>query len=199
MKYNDRVDDADVKVTATGQIAAMYIRKQSIFTEKKIYPYVKEEDLRMDLIPKIRKLAVNQAGGTHVWKGMDDLEILRSANLYGVDRITGERGYNLAAVMLLGKDDVILDVAPAYVTDAIVRKVNIDRYDDREVVKTNLVESYDILMDFGKKHLMDKFYLEEGEQRKSLRNTILRELVGNVLAHREFTSSYMAILSNIYG
>lgn len=39
---------------------------------------------------------------------------------------------------------------------------------------------------------MDKFYLEEGEQRKNLRNTILRELVGNVLAHREFTSSYMA-------
>lgn len=31
----DRVDDADVKVTATSQIAAMYIRKQSIFTEKK--------------------------------------------------------------------------------------------------------------------------------------------------------------------
>ena len=50
----------------------MYIRKQSIFTEKKIYPYIKEEDLRMDLIPKIRKLAVNQAGGTHIWKGMDD-------------------------------------------------------------------------------------------------------------------------------
>ena len=85
----------------------------------------------MDLIPKIRKLAVNQAGGTHIWKGMDDLEILRSANLYGVDRITGERGYNLATVVLLGKDDVILDVASAYVTDAIVRKVNVDRYDDR--------------------------------------------------------------------
>lgn len=190
----DRVDDADVKVTATGQIAAMYIRKQSVFTEKKIYPYVKEEDLRMDLIPMIRKLAVNQEGGVHPWKQMDDLEILRSANLYGVDRVTGEQGYNLAAVMLFGKDDVILDVAPAYVTDAIVRKVNVDRYDDREVVKTNLIESYDRLMDFGKKHLMDKFYLEDGEQRKSLRNIILRELVGNVLIHREFTSSYMAKL-----
>ena len=31
----DRVDDADVKVTATGAIAQMYIRKQNIFTEKK--------------------------------------------------------------------------------------------------------------------------------------------------------------------
>ena len=34
----DRVDDADVRVTSTSQIAAMYIRKQNIFTEKKIYP-----------------------------------------------------------------------------------------------------------------------------------------------------------------
>ena len=39
----DRVDDADVKVTATGAIAQMYIRKQNIFTEKKIYPYAKLE------------------------------------------------------------------------------------------------------------------------------------------------------------
>lgn len=46
----DRVDDADVKVTATGAIAQMYIRKQNIFTEKKIYPYAKMEDLRLDLL-----------------------------------------------------------------------------------------------------------------------------------------------------
>ena len=45
----DRVDDADVKVTATAQIAQMYIRKQDIFTERKINPYVKMEDLRLDL------------------------------------------------------------------------------------------------------------------------------------------------------
>lgn len=36
----DRVDDADVKVTATSQIAAMYIRKQNVYTEKKILPYL---------------------------------------------------------------------------------------------------------------------------------------------------------------
>ena len=40
----DRVDDADVKVTATSQIAAMYIRKRNIFTEKKIYPFATMED-----------------------------------------------------------------------------------------------------------------------------------------------------------
>ena len=36
--------------------------------------------------------------------------------------MTGESGFNLAAVMLLGKDDVIADVAPAYVTDALLRR-----------------------------------------------------------------------------
>lgn len=40
--------------------------------------------------------------------------------------------------MLLGKDDVILNVAPAYVTDALVRKVNVDRYDDREIIMEEL-------------------------------------------------------------
>ncbi|MCM1537711.1 MAG: putative DNA binding domain-containing protein [bacterium] len=75
----DRVDDADVKVTATGAIAQMYIRKQNIFTEKKIYPYAKLEDLRLDLLSKIRILAQNHAGGTHPWKSMDDEELLKSA------------------------------------------------------------------------------------------------------------------------
>lgn len=187
----DRVDDADVKVTATGAIAQMYIRKQNIFTERKIYPYAKMEDLRVDLLPKIRIMAQNHAGGSHPWTAMDDIELLKSAGLYGRDIATGEEGYNLAAIMLLGKDDVILNVAPAYVTDALVRKVNVDRYDDREVIKTNLVESYDRLMDFGKKHLPDKFFLED-DVNKSLRNTILREMVSNVLMHREFTNSYTA-------
>ena len=187
----DRVDDADVKVTATGAIAQMYIRKQGIFTEKKIYPYAKLEDLRLDLLLKVRIMAQNHAGGTHSWTSMDDMELLKSAGLYGRDIVTGEEGFNLAAIMLLGKDDVILNVAPAYVTDALVRKINIDRYDDREVIKTNLLESYNRLMEFGKKHLPDKFFLED-TMNKSLRNTILREMVSNVLMHREFSSSYTA-------
>lgn len=187
----DRVDDADVKVTATGAIAQMYIRKQGIFTEKKIFPYARLEDLRLDLLPKIRIMAQNHAGGTHPWTTMDDMELLKSAGLYGRDIVTGDEGFNLAAIMLLGKDDVILNVAPAYVTDALVRKVNVDRYDDREVIKTNLIESYNQLIEFGRKNLPDKFFLEDTVN-KSLRNTIVREMVSNTLMHREFTSSYTA-------
>ena len=35
--YFRKTDDADVKVTATGAIAQMYIRKQGIFTEKRFF------------------------------------------------------------------------------------------------------------------------------------------------------------------
>lgn len=188
----DRVNDSDVKVTSTSQIAQMYIRKQEIYTEKRIYPYVHKEDLRMDMLPRLRVMARNNsADGNHPWSNMTDDELLRSAHLYTKDRITGEEGFNLAAVVLLGKDDVILDVLPAYATDALVRVQNTDRYDDREVIRTNLIDSYDQLMAFGRKHLSDKFFLE-GDQRKSLREILTREMIADTLIHREFTSSYTA-------
>ncbi len=187
----DRLGDADIRVTAAAQIAGLYIRKQNIFTEKKIYPYVTKADLRMDLLPGVKQMAVNHAGGKHPWEGISDDEFFKSAGLYGTDIATGERGFNLAAVMLFGKDDVILNACPAYETDALVRKINVDRYDDREVIRTNLIESFDQLMEFGRKHLSDKFFLEE-ENRVSLRNILVREMVSNTLMHREFTSSYAA-------
>ena len=114
-----------------------------------------------------------------------------SMRLYTMDRVTGEQGFNMAAVMLLGYGDVILDIVPTYMTDALLRRINVDRYDDREIVQTNLIESYERLMEFGHKHLPDKFFLED-DQRKSLRNIITREMIANTLIHREYTSSYQA-------
>jgi len=186
----DRVDDADVKVKSTGQIAALYIRKQNIYTEKRVYPYVGESDLRLDLMPLVRRLALNR-DVNHPWKEMPDTEIFRSAGLIGKDSDTGKEGFNLAAIMLLGRDEVIRDVCPAYCTDAIMRKVNTERYDDRLVVETNLIKSYDLLAKFAEKHTLDKFHLE-GVMRISLRGIIVREMLVNMLMHREFTSSFRA-------
>jgi ATP-dependent DNA helicase RecG len=187
----DRVDDADVKVTATGAIAQMYIRKQNIYTEKKIYPYVQENDLRLDLLPRLKQMAANRSNGSHLWQSMSNMEMLQSARLISDDKVTGEKGFNLAAIMLLGKDDVILDICPAYRTDALVRKANEDRHDDRLIVQTNLIESYDQLVGFAAKHLLDKFYLEE-DARISLSGAISREMLVNTLMHREFTAAHYA-------
>ena len=186
----DRVDDADVKVTATGQIAQLFIRKQNIFTEKKVYPYIKNEDLRLDILPRFRQMALNK-NQDHPWKNMSDSELLQSAGLIGEDAETGKKGYNLAAIMLLGRDDIIFSVNPVYRTDALLRKVNTDRYDDRLIVQTNLADSYYLLLQFAEKHLWDKFYLE-GDISVSLRNIIAREMLINSLIHREFTSAHYA-------
>jgi ATP-dependent DNA helicase RecG len=69
--------------------------------------------------------------------------------------------------------------------------VNTDRYDDRDVVITNLLESYDRLLAFGQKHLNDTFHLE-GIQSVSARDHILREIISNLLAHRDYSSGYVA-------
>jgi len=187
----DRVDDADVKVTSTSAIAALYIRKHNIYTEKRVLPHVKESDLRLDMMPRIRRLALNR-DEKHPWKELSDAEIFRSAKLIGTDPETGKEGFNLAAIMLLGRDDAILDACPAYRTDALLRKVNVDRYDDRMIVETNLIESYDLLYDFAQKHTLDKFHLDEDSLRISLRGVIVREMLVNMLMHREFTSSFRA-------
>ncbi len=186
----DRVGESDIRTVSTSNIADMYIRKKNVFTEQKVYEYVELEDLRSDLIDICRQRAINKRPD-HPWKNLSDMDLLKSAKLYGKDYETGKKGFNLAAVLLLGKDEVIGSICPAYKTDALLRKVNVDRYDDREIIRTNLIESYDRLIEFGRKHLWDKFFMED-TQTVSIRDKIVREMVSNTLMHREFTSSYVA-------
>jgi len=84
-----------------------------------------------------------------------------------------------------------MSVMPQFKTDAIYRVENIDHYDDRDVIITNLIDSYDRLMDFGKKHLNDLFVLD-GIQSVSARDRILREVISNILAHRDYSSGFPA-------
>jgi len=186
----DRVRNENIEITATNQIAAFYIRKQKIYTERRIFPYVKEDHLRLDLLPRIRKMATNY-NKDHPWKNMSDTELFHNAGLISEDMEIGKKGFNFAAIMLLGKDELIRSVSSTYRTDAIVRKVNIDRFDDRLIVQTNLIESYELLMKFTEKHLWEKFFLE-GDTRINLRSAIARELLVNTLIHRDFFSDYIS-------
>ncbi|MBN1906099.1 MAG: hypothetical protein JW927_13490 [Deltaproteobacteria bacterium] len=88
---------------------------------------------------------------------MQDIDLIKSVQLYQPQPETGKMGITLAGVMLLGTDDLILKVCPPHRTDLILRKVNIDRYDDRDLVITNLIDSYDRILDFIKKRLADPF------------------------------------------
>jgi len=194
----DRNEDGDLDITDhMTQVAKLYQRKQATYSENRVYPWVQPADLRSDLIEKCRKyLRINHEN--HPWSEMDDLELLTSARLLQTDQDTGNSGVTLAGIMLLGTDKQILQVCPAHRTDLILRKVDIDRYDDRDLVRTNLIESYDRILAFVKKHLSDPFYLE-GIERRSLRDIIFREVASNMLIHREYASGASSRLIIEYG
>lgn len=187
----DRNEEGDMDITDSPiQMENLYARKSNSYTESKLFPYVKEEHLRMDLMEKVRRMISNR-NPRHEWLRMSDKELMISAGLYETDFVTGTQGYNLAAILLFGKDEVIQSCAPGYVTDALCRKENLDRYDDRLIVKTNLIESYELLMDFIAKHTPDKFALVDNV-RASVRDLISREIVSNILVHRDFSSAFPA-------
>jgi len=187
-KIYDRSNDGDFVVRDAQQIAELYNRKRNHYTERTIYPAFRFEDFKQPLFDKVRKL-IRGYNPEHPWLELDDEQMLRMAGLYDRDYKTGEEGYTLAAILLLGKDEAIRSVVPHYKIDALVRKFNVDRYDDRLYIQTNLIEAYEQLLEFVAKHLPDKFYLE-GDQRRSLRTIIFREVAANILVHKEYTNAY---------
>ena len=186
-KFYDRTGDVDI-VIKNDAVAAAYIRKKNIFTERKVFPYLRVEHMNLATIDLACKLAVAQ-NENHPWKGMSHEQILRSAGLFGHDYESEKDGLTLAAGVLFGRDDVIRDLCPNYWTDALCRKVDKIRYDDREIVETNLIDSVARLMEFARKHTNDKFYVNEDGLRVSLRSNICREMIVNCLIHREFTDA----------
>jgi ATP-dependent DNA helicase RecG len=190
-KIYDRNEDGDMDITDSPiQLQNLYKRKSDTYTERRIFPYVTKDDLRMDLMDKVRNLAKSK-NANHPWLEMSDDEILKSAGLWEKDFSSGLQGFNLAGILLLGKDEVIQSCCPGYITDAICRVENTDRYDDMQSVKTNLIDAYDILMEFVEKHTSDKFYLINNVN-TSVRGIISREVIGNILVHRDYSSAYPA-------
>ena len=187
-KIFDRNNESDIDITNNADLVFhLYARKQESFFVNKVYPVFKTSDLRHDLIERARTMT----RANHPWRSMDDEAMLRSAKLILSDRVSGKDGLTLAAILLFGPDQLIYSVLPQHKTDALLRVYDTDRYDDRDMIETNLLDSYDRLIAFGKKHLNDSFLLD-GIQRVSARDWILREVVSNLLCHRDFSSGYIA-------
>lgn len=187
----DRSYEGDINITNNSELVyKLYSRKQGSYFVNKIYPNLDIDFLDSSVIDKAKKMAVAR-NKNHVWGNMSNEEILRSANLILTDPETNQEGITLAAILLFGRDNSIMSVLPQHKTDAIFRVENKDRYDDRDVVITNLIDSYDRLIEFGQKHLNDLFVLD-GIVNVSARDRILREIVSNTLAHRDYSSGYPA-------
>ena len=188
----DRGHEGDFRVLSDASISQLYTRKSAYYTEARIFPFLGYSAFKPGLLDRARTL-IRSYRPNHPWLALEDKELLRSAGLYKTDFLTGEQGYTLAAALLLGRDEVIQDILPHFRIDALVRRHDLDRYDDRLDIRTNLLDAYDQLMGFVAKHLPDIFYLE-GAQRVSLREKIFREVVANLLVHREYNNATPARL-----
>lgn len=183
-KIFDRSVDGDYEVRTDAERSALYLRKSTQYTENQIFPYLTQEDFAPGVVQKARNL-IHSMRSDHPWLALDDISFFKQANLYRYDYNTRQEGFTLAALLLFGKQEAIQSMLPYYKVDAVLRRVNTDRYDDRMTSYGNLIDAYDEIMAFFAKHLPDKFYME-GDQRVSLRDKLFREIVSNVLIHREY-------------
>ncbi len=182
--------ESDLDVTDNQQkVSDLYLRKRNFFTEAQIIPHLTLQDLDTTLFEKARTL-IRNFRSDHPWLLVDDLQMLKDSVLWRKDFMSGQEGLTLAAALIFGKDTTIQSILPAYKVEAMVRIENKDRWDDRinPPLRTNLIDTYLTLKEFVNKHLPEKFYLE-GDQRVDLRDKIFREVIGNVIVHREYTSA----------
>ena len=187
-KIFDRGQDGDFIIIASEQIKNLYIRKSSQYSENTIYPYLYESDFEAGIVARVRKIIKIQRPD-HPWNELTNEEFFRVSGLYRKDMASGLEGFTMSALLLFGKPETIGSALPHYKIDALLRIRDIERYDDREHIRCNLVDAYDKLIQFVAKHLPDKFYLE-GDQRISLRDIIFREVVSNLLIHREYSNAF---------
>ncbi len=186
----DRENDSDFRITDEARIAEMYARKRNVFSENQIFPNLRIEDLDASLFEKV-KSRISLVNTNHPWltTGYSNERILRDARFLRRDFATGEEGLTLAAALVFGTDEVIGNILPAYRIDILVRRENNDRWDDRLLLKTNLIDSYLQALEFIKKKWPEKFWQDSNGNRKDLRELIFRELVANIIIHREYNSA----------
>ena len=182
--------ESDLDVTNNQQkVSDLYLRKRNFFTEAQIIPHLTLQDLDTALFEKARQL-IRNFRSDHPWLLVNDEQMLKDSVLWRKDFMNGQEGLTLAAALIFGKDATIQSILPAYKVEAMVRIINKDRWDDRinPPLRTNLIDTYLALKEFVNKHLPEKFYVE-GDQRVDLRDKIFREVIGNVIVHREYTSA----------
>lgn len=199
-KYFDRNKDTDLDITdKPALLSSLFLRKSKDFSEGRIIPFLQVEDLDDKTFILCRN-TVSLKNPTHTWINMSDEEILNSLGLFKIDPVTGIKGLTLAALLLFGKEESIASFYPIYRIEAIYRNCSYNdytsdnhtyagRYDDRLTIRTNLISAYQYLIEFTIKYLPDKFFMLEGEsQRTDLRIFIFREIIANILVHREYSN-----------
>jgi len=202
--YWDRLGESDYDVTDSPELLlALFERKNPHLFEDREVIGMNMADIDSETLVACRKMvAVNHPA--HPWITMSDEEILASSRLISVDS-NGKQSFKFASLLLFGTDAAIERFVPRYRFEAIFRMCTFgqyqkmddvaNRYDDRVTLRCNLIKVYDRLTEFTLRHMPDKFYLPEGSmQRVDVRLALMREVIGNLCVHTDYSSGFACFL-----
>ncbi|WP_317944823.1 hypothetical protein [Carnobacterium maltaromaticum] len=127
---------------------------------------------------------------------MNNLEIMKILGIYRHDLATREEGFTLAAVLCFDKNQTIATVVNYWRVDVLERSTNCDQYDDRLNSQTNLIDTYYEIRSFLQKQLsLPETFILDGTERVNVRNILFRELVANMLVHRELSNAFVSMIA----
>ncbi|MDR1880197.1 MAG: putative DNA binding domain-containing protein [Tannerellaceae bacterium] len=198
-KVFDRIgnDINDITYSQT-LIEHIYLRKQKESSENIVCPFLKMLDFDENAFKTMRKY-IALSNPNHPWLDLTNEEVLRAAGFWRKDTINNKEGFILAAVLLFGKEVTIQNHCPTiHRTDAIYRNIRYEKfltpdslypeskYDDRDIIYSNLIDSYLRLMNFVQRNLPDKIVLDSRHNEVSVRDGLFNEVITNLLVHREY-------------
>ncbi len=182
----ERTDEGDRNITDNSYaVKRLYNRKSGYKTEDIILPNITFDDFNRETIAKARKLTTIYSPSNN-WKELSDEEILTQRYFYKTDKLTGKQGYTLSALLLFGKKDVICGELSWYKVDVLKKIRDVERFDDRFICEENLIDSYDALLKYIENNIEMPFYLNNQGITYNAVGVIVREIVSNILIHREF-------------
>ena len=198
-RYWDRNDDADIDVTDQPELLlSIFERKNPHLFEERFVESLTMEGLDPNTFQYCRNI-IQARQPSHAWLQLSDEDILIATHL--AIRDGDKLKIKYAALILFGTDDALAELMPRYRFEALFHMCTHadyedmnkfpNRYDDRRTIRQNLIRVYDQLADFVARYMPDKFYLSpETGQREDLRWNLMREIVGNLCVHTDFSSGY---------
>ena len=198
-RYWDRNDDADIDVTDQPELLlSIFERKNPHLFEERFVEGLTMEGLDPKTFQYCRNI-IQSRQPSHAWLQLSDEDILIATHL--AIRDGDKLKIKYAALILFGTDDALAELMPRYRFEALFHMCTYadyedmnkfpNRYDDRRTIRQNLIRVYDQLAEFVARYMPDKFYLSpETGQREDLRWNLMREIVGNLCVHTDFSSGY---------
>jgi ATP-dependent DNA helicase RecG len=179
----------------------LYLRKRNESSENIVCPFLRMSELD-EMAFRVMRERIASHNPSHPWLSLTNEELLHTNGFWRKDPISRKEGFVLAAVLLFGKEETIQNYNPVtYRTDAIYRKISYDkfvhpssnypesRYDDRDIIFSNLIDAYTRLMKFVQRNL-PKRVLNKQTTSVNVREKLFREIITNLLVHREYTHKY---------